>query len=242
MEVIDPTGVHLAREGLRQLVATTHAERLRAIYDARAGVAYSNDRRAIDDRRLKNVALAYLAVAGGEGLALVDAQYGSADNMTDAAAALSLLVDTTGVERDRALEDFYDRWKHDPLVIDKWFTFQAMSRAPDTVERVIALQEHPAFRLDNPNRVRSLVASFCAGNAVHFHRLDGAGYDLLAETVLELDGRNPQLAARLVSTFNQWRRYDAQRQALMGARLERIAERKNLSKDVFEIVGRALGS
>ena len=241
MEVIDPTGVHLAREALRRAVGAAHAGDLRAAYDARAGVAYSNDRGAIDDRRLKNVALAYLAVTGDEGVALAEAQYDAADNMTDSAAALSLLVDFEGDARDRALAHFYERWQHDPLVVDKWFTVQAMSRAADTVERVQALQAHPAFGLDNPNRVRSLIASFCAGNAVHFHRLDGAGYDLLAETVLELDGRNPQLAARLVSVFNQWKRYDAQRQALMGARLKRIADKPGLSKDVFEIVGRALG-
>jgi len=241
MEVIDPTGVHLAREALRRAVARAHAGRLREVYDARGGVAYSNDRAAIDDRRLRNVGLAYLAVASGEGPALAEAQYHAADNMTDAAAALSLVVDFEGEARDGVLAHFYDRWQHDPLVVDKWFTCQALSRAPDTVERVVALQDHPAFGLDNPNRVRSLIASFCAGNAMHFHRIDGAGYDLLAETVLALDGRNPQLAARLVSVFNQWRRYDARRQAQMGARLEQISERKGLSKDVYEIVGRALG-
>ena len=94
--------------------------------------------------------------------------------------------------------------------------------------------------MKNPNRLRSLIGVFCSGNQVHFHRADGAGYRFLADSVLELDPRNPQISARLVSLFNQWRRFDPDRQSLMRTQLERIASQKDLSKDVFEIVGRAL--
>ena len=111
---------------------------------------------------------------------------------------------------------------------------------PDAVEKVLALSGHADFSMKNPNRLRSLIAVFCSANALHFHRADGAGYRFLADSVIELDPMNPQVAARLVSLFNQWRRYGAERQDLMKLQLERIAKRKGLSKDVFEITGRAL--
>ena len=160
--------------------------------------------------------------------------------MTDAQAALVFLLETDSPLRDSGLAAFYDRWRDDPLVIDKWFSMQALSTREDTLDRVLALSEHPDFNLRNPNRLRSLVNSFCAGNQVRFHRPDGAGYVFLGRMVDELDGLNPQLAARMVTVFNPWRRFDASRQALMKAELERIEARKGLSKHVFEIVARAL--
>jgi aminopeptidase N len=118
---------------------------------------------------------------------------------------------------------------------------QALSVLPDTCERVEALSRHPDFTFGNPNRVRALVGAFAAGNQVRFHGADGRGYRFLADAVLKLDATNPQVAARLVGSFNQWRRFDSGRSALMRAQLERIAEQVGLSKDVYEIVGRALG-
>jgi aminopeptidase N len=125
-------------------------------------------------------------------------------------------------------------------VLDKWFSVQALTRLPDAVEKVLALSQHADFSLKNPNRLRSLIATFCSANPVHFNRADAAGYRFLADSVIELDPMNPQVSARLVSLFNQWRRFDPDRQALMKAQLERIAAQPGLSKDVFEIVGRAL--
>ena len=125
-------------------------------------------------------------------------------------------------------------------MLDKWFSIQAGSRRSDALEQVISLALHSDFSLKNPNRLRSLVGVFCAGNQVHFHRADGAGYRFLSDIVIELDPLNPQVSARLVSIFNPWKRFDPDRQALMKYELERIAARKPLSKDVFEIVGRAL--
>ena len=161
-------------------------------------------------------------------------------SFTDRQAALVILVDGAGPEREEALAAFYEQWKGDPLVLDKWFSVQALSKRPDTLARVLELSRHRDFKLENPNRLRALVGSFCAGNQVRFHAADGAGYAFLADVVLELDARNPQMAARMVSIFNPWRRFEPGRSALMQQQLERIGERSGLSKDVFEIVGRAL--
>ena len=160
--------------------------------------------------------------------------------MTDRQAALRLLVDLPGPECDAALVAFYAAWREDPLVLDKWFSVQALSTQPDTRERVVELSRHPDFSLANPNRVRALIGSFASGNTVRFHGADGDGYAFLADVVLELDPRNAQLAARLVSFLNHWRRYGAGRQPLMHAQLDRIASRPTLSKDTYEIVTRAL--
>ena len=166
-------------------------------------------------------------------------QFETADNMTDSYAALALLADSDGPECEAALQSFYARWKHDPLVLDKWFSVQAASKREDTVHRVVALASHPDFSLKNPNRARSLVGVFCAGNQVRFHGIDGIGYRFLADTVLGL-GANPQMAARMASSFNYWKRFDSTRQRLMRAELERIVAHQPLSDDVFEIVSRAL--
>jgi len=242
MDVIDPDALHGAREFMRAGLARSHREALLATYrDCSTGEPYRNDKPSIDRRRLRNCTLAYLASLGDPELdALVWEQFESADNMTESQASLSLLVDQPGEPRERALERFYERWRDDPLVLDKWFSVQALSRRPDAIEQVLALAEHSDFSLKNPNRVRSLVGVFCSGNHVHFHRADGAGYRFLAEMVIGLDPMNPQVAARMVSLFNQWRRFDPDRQGLMRAELARIQSQPSLSKDVIEIVGRAL--
>ena len=141
---------------------------------------------------------------------------------------------------EEAIGAFYARWRGEPLVLDKWFRMQAMSRAPNAFDRVVALAEHPDFTLTNPNRARSLLYAFAAGNPTGFHRADGAAYRFVADRVLELDGINPQVASRLVSTFNQWKRYEPSRSGKMRVELERIASHSGISKDVGEIVERAL--
>jgi aminopeptidase N len=138
------------------------------------------------------------------------------------------------------IEAFYARWREDPLVLDKWFSIQAGSTRPDTLARVRALAEHPDFNAGNPNRVRALVGAFCAGNQVRFHAASGEGYVFLADFVLVLNASNPQVASRMASVFNDWRRYDEDRQTRMQTQLERIASSEDLSKDVYEIVHRAL--
>ncbi|ADH84975.1 aminopeptidase N [Desulfurivibrio alkaliphilus] len=141
-----------------------------------------------------------------------------------------------------ALEEFAARWGHDPLVLDKWFTVQATAPSPDTLERVEALMAHPAFRLSNPNRVRALIGAFAAANPVAFHRADGAGYRFLAAQIMALDSVNPQVAARLAARFSRWRRFAGPRRELMRAELEKIATAPKLSRDVYEMVSKSLGS
>ena len=167
-------------------------------------------------------------------------QFESADNMTDAQAAFLVLADAEHGRRDDVIEAFYDRWREDPLVLDKWFAIQAGSARSDTLERVRELAAHPDFNASNPNRVRSLVGAFCSGNQVRFHDPGGQGYRFLGDWVLELNEANPQVASRMASIFNDWRRYDDARQSLIQAQLERIAASSSLSKDVYEIVSRSL--
>ena len=160
--------------------------------------------------------------AGDAGLAA--AQYDAATNMTDTLAALSLLVDTTHPARDPALAAFHARWRADELVLDKWFSIQAMSARPDAMAAVRALQAHPDFDLRNPNRARSLIGAFASGNPQHFHAADGTGYRFLADAVIALDPINASMAARLISPLGLWRRQAPARAALMRRELQRILD------------------
>ena len=242
MDVVDVDALHAARNFALKGLAQAHREALEATCEAtRSTGPYTNDKAAIDRRALHNTALAYLSfLETDETTARVVEQFESADNMTDSAAALVMLSCLERPEKEAALSSFYERWKADPLVLDKWFAIQAVSPLASTIERVRSLKSHADFTLSNPNRVRSLIGSFAMGNQVRFHDATGAGYEFLADTVLELDGINPQVCARLVSAFNSWKRFDEGRQSLMKAQLERILAKPELSKDVYEIVSKAL--
>jgi aminopeptidase N len=243
LDVIDPEAVHAARRFAVRELARVHRERLLDTYHQqaeRAGTAIDKD--SIDARRLKNRALACLAtLEDPETVALTWQQFERARNMTDSEAALAALTWVDCRERELALDAFYRRWKHDPLVLDKWFRLQAVAPQQATLERVMALAAHPDFTLRNPNRVRALLGAFTQANPARFHARDGRGYAFLAERVLVLDELNPQLAARLLSAFNQWKRFEPARRAAMQAELERIAAHPALSRDTGEIVTRALG-
>ncbi|MCP4906633.1 MAG: aminopeptidase N [bacterium] len=242
MEVIHPDAIHEAREAMLRDLARAHHDVLWSLYHGLAPNApYRHDRVQIDRRRLRNVALRMLAATDEEqAIEAAWAQFEGADNMTDAQAAFLILADKEHARRNDVIAAFYERWKEDPLVLDKWFTIQASSTRPDTLDRVRELAEHPDFNLGNPNRVRSLIGAFCSGNQVRFHGAAGAGYVFLADYVLALNDSNPQVASRMASIFNDWRRYDPDRQAAIQAQLERIASSGSLSKDVYEIVSRAL--
>ena len=243
LPVIPVDAIHAAREHLRRALAERHRDRFASLYESAGPKGpYRIDQESIGGRRLRNASLGYLSALGGdEAVERLAKQFREADNMTDGQAALGLLVDFDASERDEALAAFHERWQDDPLVLDKWFTVQALSRRPDTADRVVELSRHPDFKPGNPNRVRSLVAAFSTGNPVRFHQADGRGYRFLADVVIAQHG-NPQLASRLASGFNTWRRYDAGRRTLMQAELERILAQKDVSNDVFEIVTRALAS
>ncbi len=242
MQVWDVDALHTAREFVLAALARELHDEWREVYaSTRNDSTYVLDKPSVDRRRLGNRALAYLAASGDrDSMSLVEKQFDKADNMTEQSAALRLLADLEGAPRERALAKFHAEWRDDPLVLDKWFVVQAQSKLPATRERVAALCTHADFSLQNPNRARSLIATFAQANLVRFHGADGKGYELVADRVIDLDACNPQLASRLVSAFNQWRKLDAHRQDLMRAQLERIAARPKLSKDVFEIVSRAL--
>ena len=243
MEVVDPIAIHAAREHVVRTLAQELREEWQAVFDATVATGpYSIEKAEIDRRRLHNKALAYLtALETPETTAQCVRQFESADNMTDSSAAFANLVELGGDERERAIAAFHEKWKHEPLVLDKWFAVQAMASTEDAFDRVVALTEHADFTLQNPNRARSVLGVFGMANPVHFHRADGAGYAFLADQVLAFDAINPQVTARVVSAFNQWQRFDEGRQGLMRAQLERIRDHQGLSKDVTEIVGRALG-
>ena len=242
MNVIRPEAIHEARQAMMRGLVDVHGEALWRRFETLAPTqTYVLEQSEIDRRRLRNTLLGLLAAAGDErGAEAAWAQYAAADNMTDAQAAFVALADRVHPRRDQLVADFYDRWKDEPLVLDKWFTLQATSSRMDTLDRVRELACHPDFNPRNPNRVRALVGAFCSGNQVRFHGSDGAGYVFLTDHVIDLDASNPQLASRMASIFNDWRRYDEDRQAAIQAQLERIAGRESLSKDVYEIVHRAL--
>ena len=181
-----------------------------------------------------------LAAAGAAAIALAARQYQQATNMTDRVAALTTLSLHPVPERQAALDDFYRRYADDPLVIDKWFGLQAVIPEAGTLDRVKALMAHPAFSMANPNRVRSLIGAFVQSNQTQFTPPDGAGFEFLADVALELDPKNPQVAARLGTAFRSWRALEPGRRNQAEAALRRIAAAPNLSRDLADIAGRSL--
>jgi aminopeptidase N len=171
---------------------------------------------------------------------LAVAHFNAADNMTDTVAALSALKDGVSAERDDLFARFEAKWRDEPLVLDKWFTLEALSSRADTLARVQALLAHPRFNARNPNRVRSLVGAFALRNFARFHAADGRGYAFAADQVLMLDATNPQLAATVAGAFTLWKRFPEPRRGLMQAALQRTAGAPGLSPDVTEVVTRTL--
>ncbi len=193
-------------------------------------------------RRLRGVALSALtAAAVADAGALGWRQYKNASGMTDRQSALVALSHGDAPEREQAFADFYDRYHDNPLVLDKWYQLQVLAMRDDVPETVEKLAQHLSFTLSNPNRVRALYGAFAA-NQGSFHRADGKGYALLADLIAALDAKNPQTAARLVPPLGRWKRFDAGRQAMMKAALERVLATPGLSKDVHEQAAKSLKS
>jgi aminopeptidase N len=240
---VDPDRLHAARMGLVRAVAAAHAARFRELYDAMRDTAgtYSPDAQSAGRRALRNACLRYLTAADDEdAAALAGAHYRAATNMTDMIVGLAALSRMPSPQREAAFADFHDRFRGDPLVLDKWMSLQAGAMRPDTVETVRALMRHPAFDIRNPNRVRALVGAFSV-NHLRFHGADGSGYALVGEVIRSLDPINPQVAARLAGSFESWRRYDPARQARMRAELEQVKAIKPISPNLFEIVSKMIG-
>jgi aminopeptidase N len=244
LEVIEPDLLWRARRSFRACIAASLKEELLAAYYAGEDFGgYDLAAAAIGRRALKNTALACLMAETPltRPIAkLCRKHYWMARNMTDAVCALQLAADGNIAERTEIIYNFCNTWQHDALVMDKWFSAQALSSRQDTLARVTELLKHPAFSMRNPNKVRALIGAFASGNHHRFHAADGAGYLFLADRILELQANNPQIAARLTTPLTFWRRYDEGRRNLMRAQLERIANVENLSRDVFEIVRKSL--
>jgi aminopeptidase N len=239
---VDPDAIFTARWKLRAAIGERHGGVLAKTYEQMATTGpYRPDAQSAGRRALRNVCLDLLAInRSSEAIARALTQYENADNMTDRMAALETLSLHDVGERVSALEDFYRRYADDPLIIDKWLSLQAMIPEPSTLDRVRALTAHRAFSMANPNRVRALIGSFAQGNHTQFNRPDGAGYDFVADIVIALDPKNPQVAARLMGAFRSWRALEPVRRARAEATLRRVAARSSLSRDVGDIVARTL--
>jgi aminopeptidase N len=250
-DTTDPEAIHAARVNLRRHLAARLRGQFEAVWTALAPTeTYAPDGAQVGRRALRNACLGYLAESDTGYLKAsvvprLTAQLAPGGNMTDEIAALAMLAnldlpERSLPERETALADFYDRWQHEALVVDKWLSVQATSRLPGTAARVRALMQHPAFDLKNPNRVYALVRGFCGANPRHFHAADGSGYALAADVIGELQAMNPQVASRIARSFDRWRQFDAGRQGHARAALKRIAAVESLANDVAEVVGNAL--
>lgn len=239
--IVDVDAIHAAREFVRQSLALALRDEFAVTFEAnRSDEPYAPTPEQIAQRSLKNIALSYLmSIEDEQAIAFCQAQFAADHNMTDVRHALTLLVHS---DRDDlsspALKAFGEKWAHDPLVMDQWFTIQVTRPQSDVLERVQFLMQHPAFSIKNPNKVRALIGAF-AQNRVNFHRLDGQGYALLADVVIELNRLNPEIAARLITPLTRWQRFDETRQSLMRTQLERIKQ-EPLSSNVYEVVEKAL--
>ncbi len=241
VENVDPIKVVEVREACITRLSRDLESQFHVIYasnNQRAEFSLSAD--AMAERALKNTALSYLVATDQAAYhALASHQYHMANNMTDRLAAFAALIQSNYPDRNVLVEHFYDQWSDQALVMDKWFALQATSPRVSVLEEVRRLSSHPSFSLNNPNKVRSLVGAFTS-NPRGFHRKDGAGYEYLIGKIIELNKINPQVAARLTGTFNNWKSFSEPHRSLMKAQLERLFNQKDLAKDVSEIVSKAL--
>jgi aminopeptidase N len=226
---------------MRRFLAERLQARFRSGYEEFAAAGpYRPDAASSGRRALRNLCLAFLLDLGeAQARQWCLAQLQTADNMTDALAALTAIANCDCAERRAALDAFQSRWKHEPLVVDKWLGVEALSRLEGTVARVRELTRHPLFTLRNPNKVYALLGSFGA-NQAQFHAADGSGYELMADQCMALDAINPQVAARMLRNFERYRRFEPSRRAMMTAALQRVAALPGLSPASAEVVGKAL--
>lgn len=241
---IDVDRVEHARDTYRAAMGHALFEEITALYHQlwqkedhnMHGQAYAR-------RKLRNMCLWFMMKSNeAEALLACQTQFSTAKTMTDKMATLSLLVNSHQASiRETAIDSFYKEWMGNDLVLDKWFSVQAMSEAPEALKRVRQLLDHPSFQWTNPNKVRSVIGAFVHFNHRHFHAIDGSGYAFLTEMLLKMDGINAQITARLATPFTRWKRYDSGRQKLMHAQLEQLAMQQ-LSRDLREVVEKSLAN
>jgi aminopeptidase N len=242
MQPADPAAIHAARDALRTRLALHLEEQLKHLHlGLQEAGEFSTDAASAGRRALRNAAIDILAANPRSDIVeLARGHFEAAGNMTDAIGGLSSLVQIGGQAADEALAAFYEKWKSEPLVVDKWFAVQSRDPSESALGRVLGLTAHPAFEAKNPNRLRALVSTFANFNPARFHDPSGAGYRFLADQILATDRFNPMTAARLIDPLGGWRRYKPELGALMRAELERIAASQGLSKNVYELASRAL--
>ncbi|MCF6319190.1 MAG: aminopeptidase N [Proteobacteria bacterium] len=242
MQDIQVDVLHQAREFVKKSLAGALEVEFLSVYNQNfVEGKYKVESEDVAKRSLKNTCLSYLMSSSNPDIKrLCKQQYETADNMTDSISALSFYVHSQAEGFNDLLMDFYEKWHDNALVMDKWFTIQATSPAFGTLDNVIELMRHNSFSIENPNKVRSLIGAFSSSNILHFHQNSGKGYEFLADQVIALNKINPQIASRMVSTFNTWDKFDQPRRELMSQQLQRIKNTEDLSPDVFEIVDKAL--
>ncbi len=243
MEVIRVEPIHKARKLLQKSVGTSLSAEFETLYSAlTSNEPYSPDAAPAGKRALGNQALSWLSATGQEafqGLAVT--QFEMSDNMTDTMAALQVIAHQEGEAREACLGAFYERWKGEPTVIDKWLQLEATSSVAKTFTRVQELTGHEAFSLDSPNRVRALLVAFSYNNPLHFHEASGRAYSFIGDQILVLDSVNPATAATLCEAFSSWKRFEPAQSDLMKRQLERIFATDKLSANLFEIASKLLG-
>lgn len=238
---VDVTAIHAVRQFIQKTLAKRLQTSFTRIYADYQTAEYRVDPLSIGQRKIKNLALHYLtSLESDKSIEICFKQFQSANNMTDQFAALSAINHIDCMTREQMLAEFYATFSDEPLVMDKWFLLQAMSPLANTLEKVKTLIKNPAYDARNPNKIRALIGGFSSGNPLRFHAADGSGYLFLSEQVKAIDGFNPQVAARLLEPFTQWRRYLKTQQAMMQQTLENLLKQK-LSNDCYEVVSKSLG-
>jgi len=199
------------------------------------------DPESMGRRRLKNVCLSYLSELETPKIReLAQTQFRNSSNMTDVVGALGVLTHLDCPEREAVFSEFETKWQNNTVVMDKWFSLQAVSHLPNVLKNVRNLMGHHAFDAKNPNKIRALISAFSRLNQLRFHAEDGSGYEFITEQVLRLDPLNPQIAARLVSVFNNWKKFTETHKTKINYQLQKIVKTPKLSGDVFEIVSKTL--
>jgi aminopeptidase N len=235
----DPSAIHEVRVAVRVAIATAMEELLLGVLSKAEPATFDPSAEAAGRRALRSSALSLLSTLGERHEMLVTRAFESATTMTECLAALTALSNIETATFDTALASFETKWSASPLVMDKWFGIQAMSVRRDLRDRLQKLMARADFDLRNPNRVRSLAASFAMSNPVEFHAADGWGYRFLADLILKVDPLNPALSARLSTAFESWRSFSADRRTHAHGELKRLSE-AGLSRNALDIIDRAL--
>jgi aminopeptidase N len=245
VEVVDPQAIHQSRRSFRKIMASKLENQWVNTYEKHQTLGnYSPDSQSAGLRTLKNHALHMLIETGkSEWQDLAYRQFNDSNNMTDRIAALSALVNQGSPYTPECLDIYFQRYEKDDLALDKWFALQATRQfveGASVLNSVKELKKHPAFKLNNPNRARSVIHAFCLSNPGGFHQLDGRAYAFWADCVIELNTLNPQVAARLARGMDRWKKFKQPYQDLMKAQIERVAKEDKLSPDVQEVITKSL--